>query len=325
MNIEYIEPSIEFLEAKNEEYLQFLERCTRTCYKSEHLIKEGSAEKLLDKVVNNYEHLSVTEHFNIVLQLSNSPHYSLGTINDRIIRANKLFISRYSYPITKPDAESDKLIISGNVRMFKELLDNLATCSDTLARDLGYTLESALSKKYRFFFHEAPGSNLAVTLFDVEILDSNFVTNKDNLDYESLLKHTTATFKFICSRTCSHQLVRHRLFAFSQESQRYVNYKKKGFQVIAPPGLDNLQGLFESSIEDSCDAYETLLAAGVKPEDARFVLPNAMKTEIVVTGTLNYWLYHIYRHRAENKHAQWEIRMLTRKATSIIRDKLGIF
>ncbi len=65
-----VKPHTEFIESPNEtNYLEFLETCTRVCYKSEDRIKPGSAEKLMTQVVKNYEHYSVTEHANIILKL----------------------------------------------------------------------------------------------------------------------------------------------------------------------------------------------------------------------------------------------------------------
>lgn len=140
--------------------------------------------------------------------------------------------------------------------------------------------------------------------------------------HESVLEHGAATARIVCSRACSHQLVRHRIGAYSQESQRYVNYQKKGYEVILPPSwgvpvrtygdfsvvydkttLDRL-----TALRRAFQAYEDELKAS-KPEDARYLLPNAAKTEIVCTYNFRTWR-HIFRERALNPHAQWEIRSI---------------
>jgi len=132
--------------------------------------------------------------------------------------------------------------------------------------------------------------------------------------HESVIEHLTLTVKFVGSRAMSHQLVRHRLAAFSQESQRYVNYGKgeKMFAVM-PPGIFRAGGKvkedFVRGINDACKQYIELLSGGVKPEDARSLLPNAVKTEIVMSTNLRQWR-HVVEERGLNSRAQWEIRTI---------------
>lgn len=126
--------------------------------------------------------------------------------------------------------------------------------------------------------------------------------------HHSVLEHLSITVKMIGDRAMSHQLVRHRLAAYSQESQRYCNYGKKGFHVICPEGID--KDRFTQKIEIACKEYLHLLALGHKPEDARILLPNAMKTEVVTTYNLRQWR-HVFKHRALNPKAQKQIRYLT--------------
>ena len=144
-------------------------------------------------------------------------------------------------------------------------------------------------------------------------------------NHESVLEHASLTARIVCSRAASHQLVRHRIAAYSQESMRYVNYGKKGLQVICPPsiGLPPGQYFYDemsatsgwtgpelawvSAIDRSYTEYLDQLADGIKPEDARFILPNACKTEVVTTFNLRTWR-HVIKDRGLNPHAQWEIR-----------------
>lgn len=116
--------------------------------------------------------------------------------------------------------------------------------------------------------------------------------------HESVLEHCSLSAEIVCSRACSHQIVRHRLCAYSQESQRYVNYSKQGYDII---------GDFDCS--QAIAQYEQLLAEGCKPEEARSVLPNCMATRLVMTTNLRQWR-HIFKERALNPHAQDEIRGL---------------
>jgi len=133
----------------------------------------------------------------------------------------------------------------------------------------------------------------------------------------SVLEHAGATFRIRgVSRALSHQLVRHRLASFSQRSQRYV--KEDGFAYVTPPALegdDDARRVFEETMETCRRAYGELLDAGVRPEDARFVLPNAAATEVVMTANFREWR-HVLALRGD-RAAQWEIR---RVAVAICRE-----
>lgn len=119
--------------------------------------------------------------------------------------------------------------------------------------------------------------------------------------HESVIEHATASFLFVCDRGVTHELVRHRLVAYSQESTRYCNYGKdkfdRGISVIVPPGLnDEQRRLWTFGCERAETAYLALLESGCSPQIARSVLPNSLKTEIVATCNLREWR-HICRLR----------------------------
>ena len=124
----------------------------------------------------------------------------------------------------------------------------------------------------------------------------------------SCLEHAKATFKISgISRACSHQLVRYRICTFSQKSQRYVDEKQ--FDSVIPPSIQgNHLALetFEGIMSAIQLAYSRLRTIGIPKEDARFVLPNACQTELVLT-TNAAELRHIFSQRCD-RHAQWEIR-----------------
>lgn len=118
--------------------------------------------------------------------------------------------------------------------------------------------------------------------------------------HHSVLEHSSMTVKFICDRGTSHELVRHRLASFSQESTRYCNYSKDKFgneiTVVKPVLIeqDTMEYyIWKKSCEAAEKAYFDLLSIGVKPENARSVLPTSLKTEVVVTANLREW-YHIF-------------------------------
>lgn len=126
--------------------------------------------------------------------------------------------------------------------------------------------------------------------------------------HESVLEHCSATVLITCDRSTSHQLVRHRLAAYSQESQRYVKYDN--LEVILPRSISSLANgtplVWREHIEDTAKLYKLMLDQKVPPEDARSVLPNATATRVVSTFNIRQWR-HVFDMRVDH-HAQWQIR-----------------
>ena len=142
--------------------------------------------------------------------------------------------------------------------------------------------------------------------------------------HESVIEHASMMVKFTIDRGVSHEMVRHRLCSFSQESTRYCNYSPTGkvgeMVFIIPPWVDIEEGNYASyeppsslsfadthwyrSMQYAEDTYNHLIAAGWKPEQARSVLPNSLKTELIVTANMREWR-HIFKLRtAEAAHPQ---------------------
>lgn len=126
--------------------------------------------------------------------------------------------------------------------------------------------------------------------------------------HESVFEHAAATFRVRGgSRAFTHQLVRHRLCSFSQQSQRYV--EESGFGSVTPPSIaedEAARRIFEEHLADCEARYRALRGLGVPKEDARFVLPNAAAGEIVVSANLRQWRT-VLKLRG-HPTAQWEIR-----------------
>lgn len=126
--------------------------------------------------------------------------------------------------------------------------------------------------------------------------------------HESLIEHASATFEISgISRACSHQLVRHRLASYSQESQRYVDMSDPEW-ALPPAILDNpeAKAIWDDFAEEVTEVYRSLRDLGIRKEDARFALPNAAATRIVTTMNFRE-LLHFFRIRI-SRAAQWEIR-----------------
>jgi thymidylate synthase (FAD) len=242
-----IEPSFEILRCPGgEEVLAFLERCARTCYKSEGKIDTGYEEDV-HPVTGDPMSVRVREP---------SSH--------RLIR--------------------DKILKQGQRRnVFLRLLNKW---------------------KRLWEFHKREDHPYDQS--DVDEMEQIFNT-PDELPHESVIEHASMTVKFVFDRGVSHEMVRHRLASFSQESTRFCNYGKDDFgnevTFIRPIfwGEDDpLYKLWLKHMQACEDVYLEMLRLGAKPEQARSVLPNSLKTEIIVTANLREWRW-IFKQRASLK------------------------
>lgn len=159
--------------------------------------------------------------------------------------------------------------------------------------------------------------------FDPKV-NSEFIRKLIKNGHESPLEHASATFLIEdISRACSHQIVRHRLASYSQQSGRYTRFKffENGYDGTLPAGFEEkyrngymgmsaedrrIFDVFSESVMSSCNAYDTLRTLGVPLEDARFVLPQGCWTSLYMTANFREWR-HFLQLRLD-RHAQWEIR-----------------
>jgi len=149
--------------------------------------------------------------------------------------------------------------------------------------------------------------------------EAAFIRRLIKVGHESPLEHAYATFRVRnCSRAMTHQLVRHRLMAVSQQSQRYVDEDR--FAYVLPEGLPaEYVEDFRRDMETIQQMYRKWRDRGLRKEDARFVLPNACVSEIVVSADFREWR-HIFKLRLSPK-AQWEIRKACTKMLAILKDR----
>lgn len=135
----------------------------------------------------------------------------------------------------------------------------------------------------------------------------------------SVLEHVSLTFAIEdISRACSHQLVRHRIASFSQQSQRYVTLGKDEF--VTPSTIaqnENAKKIFTECLNNIKQAYDRLISLDIPIEDARFILPNATHTDLIMTMNFRE-LYNVCQIRLCSR-AQWEIRELFWRAKSELR------
>lgn len=156
-----------------------------------------------------------------------------------------------------------------------------------------------------------------------------FLANIIRLGHESVLEHVSITVDVTTSRDISHQIVRHRIGSISQESQRFCNYSKGRFSesitFIKPEGIDENSESYEIWL-DSCAGVEKdyfdLIAMGEKAEDARKVLPNSTKTELMMTMNIRSWRNFFQQRTA--KDAQLDIRILANMILKEFKDNIPV-
>lgn len=129
--------------------------------------------------------------------------------------------------------------------------------------------------------------------------------------HESVLEHEKISVKIICDRGVTHEIVRHRIASYSQESTRYCNYSKDKFSneitVIRPffwKEDSELYSVWKNSMENAEKNYMKLIKMGASPQEARSVLPNSLKTEIIVTMNLREWRHFFKLRTSEKAHPQ---------------------
>jgi len=272
-----------------------IEQCGRICYKSEDRIKPGSAEPFCEKVIKR-GHNSVIE----MATLSMLVKADQETLSDFL----SLLISVESMKFLKISvASGESLLVTGSVRTFRDLYNNEQAFRSGIVR--------GLYRKINFMdghpVSRKRGSQPLKTWVDL-----NAVAILEDSDWESMLatdplmyaKHKYVAVKFIVNRAISHELVRHRPCSFLQESQRYV--KMNGNVTFIQPSAffasDSEAILnWERAMQVAEDDYNFSVKYGCSPQEARLVLPNSTKTELICYTNLDEWK-HIFSQR-DNKAA----------------------
>lgn len=156
-----------------------------------------------------------------------------------------------------------------------------------------------------------------------------FIGNILQNGHESVIEHEKVSVRFICDRGVSHEIVRHRIASYSQESTRYCNYSNDKFgkeiTVIKPLFWEEDSREYKvwyDAMLYSEQAYQQLIQMGAKPQEARSVLPNSLKTEIVVTMNLREWRHFFKLRTTVNAHPQ--MREIACMALDTLRKEIPI-
>lgn len=270
-----IESSVQIIEEKDP--YKMIELAGRTCYKSEDKITENSAKEFVDRMIK-LGHGAMLEHGTIYLKIDKT--------EDGHLPPARLYWSDGNHKkYTKVRKHGNSIYVTTNLRVIVE---------NNRLDDLQYQVEPTEHHEKRI------------------------------------------TAKFICDRGISHEFVRHRVFSFAQESTRYCDYSKDKFEnditYIIPSWLDLPEGKYSNWDNDWCDVselkllypevdnlsdpancflqsiknaeyyYFMLINRGWKPQQARQVLPNATKTELVMTGFESDWEHFLSLRTSKNAH-----------------------
>lgn len=265
--MEIIKPSVEII--TEPDLFKRIELAARTCYKSEGKIAPGSDLKLFQRLVKS-GHESTLEHSNIVVRLNECAECDLLALlieyeGDTGIPAYIRWYTQTPY------------LVSGNLRAW---------------RSLAKEFRESLLIRYLFAGHLA-FDDLKLSAVDDSTVAEYMPTGIVPADEAYGDRHNIVTARFTCDRGVSHEAVRHRLLSYSQESTRYVNYKD-GAQFVEPWWWEDFPD-DQFWLKDSCACadfgYKVAMehSKNPSPQKARAVLTNALKTEVVVTGTVEYW------------------------------------
>lgn len=262
--MQFIKPSVEII--TEPDLFKRIEIGARNCWRSDDRICEGSARKMFQNLMKR-GHESPLEHSNIVVYF-NDVAYNLF---DDLLAAYTSVTGIPHYIRTSLE-KSPLYLCAGNLRAWR-----------------------SLAKLYpgHALFYQLFGDHPAFA--DLELKPTARIPGSECGIYTGLVKDpqmNIITARFICDRAVQNELVRHRLLGLSVESTRYVRYED-GLTLIEPwwwPEQETVDTrLIRASCQTAEDAYCSLIRAGCSPQKARCVLPLMLKTEVVATGTVEYW------------------------------------
>lgn len=313
--------------------LRLVEISGRTAYKSEDKITDDSAKSFV-LMLKKHNHLSVLEHSNIVFKIEEDPSsdaagksFRAKELQDFLLRTLK---DRNVYHRFFPLSEHHGgFAAAGNFRSWMETVDYLKE----LGSPAGQFLSGCLSRFYPNLFPPEGVPPTGMPGCRVSLMEEG-----EQLDLLRRAPHSDLpvfVFKFICDRGITHEVVRHRVFSFTQESTRYVNYKNKGMTVILPeelhPFFDDSSGQLNRSdptadkwyvrIATLFDWYQEDIGRGLRPEIARDILPNLLKSEIFVSGRWSGWKHFVGLRDSRQAHPR--IRSIAREVRTYF-ESLGL-
>lgn len=296
---------------------QFIERVGRTCYKSEDKITDDSAAKFVSALIRR-GHEAMIEHWNLIFKTDAFWYeeivcdWELLQHNANVpLNAEDRLRSHIRFTDWDNDGEM-RCVISGNMRAWRDYVK-------AYVNGFGFVpwYLHGMIRCYPLFFPEYQKYVPEIVRNDIliPIYAEDLVGDVENG------VHRNVTVKFTCDRGVSHELVRHRVFSFAQESTRYCNYSGDKFgneiTVVRPSwlykfnqevgeGFDGIDSYIGRTWEMSCRRaeadYFTMLDHGAIPQEARSVLPGSLKTEVIMTSNLHDWNHFFGLRCAPDAH-----------------------
>ena len=302
-----ITPSHTYLNHEGLSSYQFIEKIGRTCYKSTDKITNGSAERFVEMLVKN-KHLAMIEHE--VVHIGVSEKQLAKSFSKELVSADNNYMVDNKY--IRVSIMKEISIITGNLRAFYDLFSAILCSKDPETQyPMTCAIWGILKGVYGTIYNTIDAKNFEETPYItiakhyMSIFTTQEVLKLASLGHKKLYRHIPYTVLFVCDRGVSHELVRHRPCSFAQESTRYCNYTKGKFgnelTVIEPyyyKDEPKRYAIWKAACEGSERAYIDLINLGSTPQEARSVLPNSLKTEIIMTAYEDEW-QHIVNLRAK--------------------------
>lgn len=283
---------------------QFMELAGRTCYKSEDKMTDTSAKKFVSNLLKA-GHTAMLEHAHIIIQTTreHAEDFRDKLSWNQSYQGRHANLSHYINVTENSRSDTYGSFISGSFRAFIQLF-RLNDYGNKILHDS--KLETALHVAYPELF-DAPDYKDATSCKIIS--RSEFISavryaycyaDVGEIANSVIRKHLTHTVKFTCDRGVSHEFVRHRPASFAQESTRYCNYSNDKFGneiTVIKPCCWSEDSTHMKLWKIACDFAESkyfdLLLSGATAQEARNVLPNSLKTELIITATEDEWQHII--------------------------------
>ena len=316
-----IKPFAEIMDVNNSvDILKKIEWVGRTCYKSTENITDESAPKFVSSLIKR-GHEAMLEHASFCFEVDYGVYCYVRS-------AIKRLSDEYGFNCFIRFTDEERVLMSGNVRAWRDLFHSMnqwikiPMCFKDFICEYPILLPEFQDD---FCFNTVNHGSIRPIHAD------------DLKTKQEFLTHCDITVRFVIDRGISHEIVRHRPASFAQESTRYCNYAKDKFgneiTFIVPYGFEydsSAWKMWKDSAECSEAYYFTLINMGVTPEWARAVLPNSLKTELIMTANCQEWR-HFFKLRACNSTGKAHPQMLEvtrpllndfKKTVSVIFDDL---
>ncbi len=281
-----------FDEVNHTDFFDKIALVAHNCYQvkeKDHTSNIGFIQRLVQS-----GHLAMMEHYRFAFVLNEKQYHSF-------LELHNPFYELGEYMREKGTFKEMVYLLSCSIR---PILENLNS-EDVLEQDMALLLASSLPSEVTSVLLPDLKPHEKVELFDVE-------KNKEKIPSEIYDRFTYVTYHLITDRGVTHELVRHRVCSFAQESTRYCNYTKDKFDAcltfMKPSKYEERKETYDSFYQKCADSYFELIQSGATPDEARAVLPNSLKASIMVTCNLKEWK-KIFFLRTD-PHAHFDIRRL---------------